>query len=674
MRVVILLLIVLAFDTREGLAEVTEVAALFPGDDDSFYEGGAGDIIYSATKTPKRLVQAPAIATVITAEEIRNMGATTLGDVLKRIPGVVMLTAKDAAVGYDSIETRGVGTFSGEKILIMIDGHRVNNLISGGATWLFHLMFVENIKRVEFIRGPGSALHGTSAFMASINIVTKDTTDLDGVVAMAGTGSLDYRHANLLFGKEFSDLKLSGSFNYKTRGSPDLEVESDAIGRSGATDDWFRVYDLALKAEYGDFSFKTDYFHKNEGSLMGVADALNDGTDIEHSHFYSELSYLKNIGENSSVLMKLYADRFFHNPYWVAFDPGAIPQFPYGFKAWPPSKDKTYGAEVQFDYNVTDNNNVTFGAMYEEKGQYDVAHLVNVDPVTGENFPEIVDYTERANWSQNASRTIYAIYVQDIWRITPELEGTFGARFDHYSDFGESLNPRAAIVWNFMENTNLKLLYGSAFRAPNYEELYNINNPVHLGNIDLSPEKIDTYEASVDYFPRDLQVKLTYFHSEIRDIIRWDLVNATNLGKWRIDGVEFEAKKTFDNLADYCYLNFTLLDPRDADTGESLPDVAKQYGNMGFNWAATGHLNLNSNLLMVGARERSETDTRSDLSGYKVVDVSVVAKDFYKTAEIRASIHNLLDEEYSDPAPEGTVASDYPREGVTFSVDVSYRF
>ncbi len=221
----------------------------------------------------------------------------------------------------------------------------------------------------------------------------------------------------------------------------------------------------------------------------------------------------------------------------------------------------------------------------------------------------------------------------------------------------------------------LKLLYGSAFRAPSFIELYNANNPAETGNSDLNPEKIDTFEVSIGYeFANHYSTNITYFRSVIDDTIKVgpDAVYA-NTGKVKIDGVEVELKVNFKE-SHYGYVNYTYQYPRDDETGSRVIDVAAHKGNVGVNFELGKHLNVNSNLLVVGPRRRASVDIRDKLTGYELLDLTLIGKNFFRTAEFRASIHNLLDDDYADPAVVGTVANDYPRKGINFTIDFRYKF
>ncbi len=658
-------------ETETGEEEVMAQAD-FPFAEEDPQLWGEEETIFSATKYIKRLKEAPAIASVITAEQIRNMGARNLLDVLKIVPGIGI--SMNIGAGFVGIESRGTKNIYSEKILVMIDGHRVNELLTGGISFAFPDMVVENIKRVEVIRGPGSALHGSNAFVAVINVVTKESEDTDGLDIRAGGGSFGTQHYNLLLGKEFSGLKIAASFDYMDTNGARLFVGQDAIGQRGRTEDWRDKYDLGLKMSYGDFSFNGRYVNRDWGSFIGVANALNNESIQEHSQLFGEMNYKRSLGENFHLLVKAYYDEFHHRQYWEIFPEGAIPGYPNGFIGIPQLKNRTLGSEVQVDCFLGDNHTITMGALYEYRKQYDTKHTANFNPHTGAPLGSIQNITSWANWQKNEYRKVTALYIQDVWKITPDLEVTSGVRYDKYSDVGDTMNPRAALVWNFLKKGTLKLLFGSAFRAPNFVEMYNSSNPVEIGNPDLKPETIKTYEASIGYqFHENLWANVTYFQNNIKDAIGRRTTTYENLGRVRVDGVEVEVKVDFKD-SNYGYANYTWQHPRDSDTGERVPYVSTHKGNVGFNLGLGKYLNLNSNLLVVSSRPLPRTSTRPDFAGYKVLDLTIIARNFYKNLELRASVYNLLDEEYADPDISGAYQGNLPREGISFIFETRYKF
>ena len=165
-------------------------------------------------------------------------------------------------------------------------------------------------------------------------------------------------------------------------------------------------------------------------------------------------------------------------------------------------------------------------------------------------------------------------------------------RYDHYSDFGDTVNPRVGLVWSFLDNADLKLLYGQAFRAPNFVELYDANNPVVVGNTGLKPEKIKTYEAGITYrLNRFLATDLNYFYSSIDDLIVWDTTvkpvpRFANIGNSTTQGVEVGLNGTISSEFSW-KTNYTWQDPRDTEPADESPYVPSQRATGSINYAPT---------------------------------------------------------------------------------------
>src|SRR3990167_9670752 len=159
-----------------------------------------------ATRHEAPIGKAPSIVTVITAEEIKNLGYRTFVEILRIVPGFEILKTGDFGVTSPTVR----GLTGSEHMRIMINGHFVNNPFGGGAFILFDDFPVENIQRIEIIRGPGSAVYGENAFSATINIITKDAKDIDGVRVSSGYGSFDTYEENVVFGKTCGKVNISG--------------------------------------------------------------------------------------------------------------------------------------------------------------------------------------------------------------------------------------------------------------------------------------------------------------------------------------------------------------------------------------------------------------------------------------------------------------------------------
>lgn len=633
------------------------------------------ELILTATKQLQRVKDAPAIATVITAEQIRDMGARNIVDVLRTVPGIGMTKGH---YGKEEIEVRGIKTINSEKVLFLIDGVSVNMVFEGGYAFVADGLSLDNVKRIEVVRGPGSALYGDAAFSAVINVITKDGKDIDGVILKAGAGTFNTRKYNLQAGRSFEDLDIAVALDYYSTDGDSLYIRSDIVGMSGYTEDDEEKIEADLKASYEDITFHTKVIKRKTARYLGVAYALGNSSELDIEFYLAELLYNTRVGDSANVEVRAYYVNRNGDGLWYLYPGGVIPGFPDGMVTRSVVSNLNRGVELKLDYELFEGNLLSLGVLGEEQKQYGLRHEANYDPVTGVQLPSM---QEVADINVEKTRRIQAIYMQDIWKVTENVELTAGVRHDHYSDFGNTTNPRLALVWKFLDDWDAKFLYGTAFRAPSYIELYNKHNPVETGNPDLDPERMTTFEASLGHSPdRHNRFRATYFHNEFKDKIvpvpvtgSPSMLQYENSGGAKVDGLELETSaKITRTLTGYA--NYTYQHPVDSETGDRLPDVPSHKGNLGINAIVYGHTNLNLNAFICGERPRAEGDVREPLAGYALLDLTLIVRELYPGLELRGSVYNVLDRKYSDPAPANTVADDYPREGRSAFLEASYKF
>src|SRR3990172_6649415 len=295
---------------------------------------GFDEEVTIATRHETQVGKAPSIVTVITDEEIKNLGYRTFVEILRTVPGFEIL--KTGALGDTIPAVRGFA--SDNKVRVMLNGHLVNNPLRGGAFVNFDDFPVEGIKRIEIIRGPGSAMYGENAFLGVINIITKDAKDIDGVKVSSGYGSFDTYDENIVFGKKLGKVSVSGMVHYRQLDGFDGIVERDnqtridnalsSFGFSrvsqapGRVEDGRQEYDLNLKADYKDVYFEGWYSNRNRGPFIGPQYALNDESDIESNYVFGEAGYKKTFEERLTFKPRVYYDQFDHNTYIESFSEG----------------------------------------------------------------------------------------------------------------------------------------------------------------------------------------------------------------------------------------------------------------------------------------------------------------------------------------------------------------
>ena len=650
-----------------------------------------------ATRHETPIDKAPSIITVITAEEIKNLGYRTFSELLRTVPGFEVI--KEADSGDVASTVRGLD--GGNKLRVMINGHLVNNPLHGDAFDNFDDFPVRNIKRLEIIRGPGSAMYGENAFLGVINIVTFEADDIDGARVSSGYGSFDTYEEDAIFGKRYGDVAISGMVHHRQTGGFDGTIKSDSqtildnqLGTSasqspGSMHDGRQEYDMHLKVDYRDLYFQGWYSNKNQGPGVGPQFALNDGTNVEENYVFGEVGYKKTFEERFTLKPRVYFDQFDHSSFIDSLPPGTTSDtdgdgiadniYPYGFMSQGRVIEKVVGTEIPFDYALFDGNILTLGLEYRLTNQTGVQFSSNFDPGTLEALSSMQDFSDTYPFLKETTRRVESFYLQDVWDITKTVNLTLGVRHDQYSDFGGATSPRAGLTWAFMKNASLKLLYGKAFRAPSFEEMFAENLSNFQGNENLTPEKIRTYELGLSYrFNKHVTSSVNLFDNKCEDIISLlaaESNNSTmevNAGRAHIRGIEAETKVDITK-GNYIFMNYTCQSTQDNDGDAPLPYIANHKGNLGVNWRSWEYINTNLSAFVSGRRTREEYDSRNELPAYMLLNLSVIGKEFFKTMEVQGTVFNILDKDYSDPGT-ASIPNDIPRPGRTFFVGLSYAF
>lgn len=672
-------------------------------------EEAAVIFVVTAARVKENIKRSSSSITVITDDQIRRMGARHLMDVINRVPGMSAWYHGD---GHYQIDTRGTTKVGGQDILLMIDSHPLNSNLTGGATWTYDTLSLENVKQIEVIRGPGSALYGANAFSGVINIITKNGDYIDGVQASASYGTYQRQQYNLLFGKMFGDLEVAFNFNYFNTDGYDPYIEADSqtltdrqvsqmmpvslktsIAPDNA-DSSDEQYDAYLRMEYNGLEFNGKYIERKRKPCITPLYGINKDSQNEPVDYYLNLSYTRELWEGMELIGKVYHNHNEWNPYYQGY-PNAPVVTPTGLSflnsdgliAEPSVKNNRTGIELQGNYRLTDNNLLVAGVTYEKMKQYDVTYAANFmyTPVQGVIVPlySVQELTSLQNINSDASREFKALFVQDIWDIRDDLRLTLGFRYDDYSDFGESFNPRGCLVWEYIKGYDLKLIYGRAFRAPSFQELYFQNNPSTLGNPDLNPEIVDTYEVSLGaQFTRSFDGRLTAFRNEIKDNIGSFRQQQTtqnvfeNKDKIRSQGIELEMKYAFTE-GTYLSMNYTYQDAINLDTDERFTNIPRHKGNVMFNYQFNEMVNFYVDYHFQKGYSRQTGDPRDDNEGFDLYNTTLIVRDFWDALyglELRGSIYNIFNEKYTTPYSVGSLPIDLPMPGQSFIFEVRYTF
>ncbi|MCK4620832.1 MAG: TonB-dependent receptor [Desulfuromonadales bacterium] len=670
---------------------------------------GDEEFVSIATGSTKPVYKAPAVASVITAKEIKEMGATTLDEVLERVPGLHVGVSTQGRL--DSIYSiRGIHTTFNPQVLILMNGISFP-FLSGGRPFHFRLP-VAAIERVEIIRGPGSAVYGADAYAGVINIITKDAKAINGTEIGARTGSFDTQDLWLQHGDQWGNWDIAFSLQWqKTNGDSDRKINSDLqslldptlSNAPGPLSSRYNVLDTHLELQKDNWRLRHWYWKQHDAGLgAGVALALDpDGGESIEQHLIDLTYQTTNLLQNWDLSANI---NYFHIESDSRFNllptgttapigsdgnldltSGNFVTFTDGLLGNPAGKGEKTGLDLVALYTGIDFHRFRFGGGFNHVSMSATRETKNYGPgvIDGTVSPIDGTLTNVAGtpniFIKDSSRTLCYLSFQDEWQFAPDWELTAGVRYDDYSDFGNTVNPRLALVWATRHNLTTKLLYGRAFRAPSFNESFSINNPVARGNHDLAPETIDTIELALDYRPTfNLQTVITTFFYTADDLIEFvpDANGTTRTAQNERDqkGYGFEVEMIWNarkNLQ--IHGNYAWQHSEDSATGKRIADAPGQQAFLSASWAFLPLWSLNPQINWVADRKRAADDSREEINDYTLVHLTLHRKEIYNHWDFSLAIRNLLDEEAYEPST-ATIPDDYPLEGRSCWAEISYRF
>lgn len=670
-----------------------------PEEDELALVYGDSSTVSIATGTAQPISQAPAQATVITAEQIAASGATDLSQVLETVPGLHI--NRSLTINDPQYMIRGIGSQYNPEVLMMINGIPLTVAFVGDRGQVWAGMPVENIARIEVIRGPGSALYGADAFSGVINIVTKSASDIDGTQFGLRYGSFDTWDAWALHGGKMGAFDVAG---YLRVGHTDGFNGNIPVDAQTGLDAIFHTHD-SLAPGPGYFGYdaldaQIDVAHdkwrwrasfKDRTNVQwgyGLAQSLYPAGQASQNRLTSDLTWHdKDFAKNWDVSVQASYSRFSEESYAVLFPPGAFGSFPDGMIGEPGHREADMGLNTSAFYSGFQNHRVRLGVGYENQNLYRTTEFKNFNFVYVPNVGNVPSYlgsivdgaVSNIIFLRPHQRTDYFEFLQDEWTVANDWHLTVGVRHDDYSDFGATTNPRAALVWDASYDITVKLLAGRAFRAPSFVERYAINNPVAIGNPNLKPETIDSRELDVSWKPRaDLQLGVSVYHYQIRDLIQYldnpdptTGATAQNTNGQAGSGVELEANwdvtKQVRLSGNYAFQH-SIDDATGLDAGMS----PHQHLNASADWRFHADWAVNAQFNLVADRERQPGDPRPPVPNYRTVDLSLrTGTPSAGKWDFRVAIHNLFNASVIEPSPVGA-PFDLPQMGRSLSAQLRY--
>jgi iron complex outermembrane receptor protein len=614
--------------------------------------------VSSASRYPQQISEAPSAAVVVTAEEIRTYGHRTLADVLRSMPGLYI--SSDHSWSY--IGVRGFsrpGDYN-SRVLLLVDGYRVNdNVYNQAYVGNEFLVDVDMIERVEFIPGPGASAYGDNAFFGVINVITKSASSLNGSTVTAEAGSHDSYKAGYRYGGRLdngAELVMSAT-GYHSEGRDWFFPEFGATAHGVDTEQYGKLF---AKFTYQGWALEAGYMKRPKLNPAAPYGTLFDDKRMEtvDTQAFVNASYYDALSDKLDVSGNFYYGIYNYDgnyPYATTLNVDE-------------TRGQRAGGELRLISTAVSDHKVMGGIEYQQDLRQ-VQRNFDTSP--------LFFYTN-VNTTQNK----YGIFVQDEITLRDDLLLNAGVRYDHYSMSGGTVNPRLALIYHPFAGNSLKLIYGSAYRAPNaYEMFYgSATEPAssQKGNPALQEETMRTYEAVLEQtFKEGWHSTFSLYHYQVNNLITQitDPIDGklvfVNQDKINTTGVELSVDKTWHNGLQMKG-NVSYQEAKNALTDRLLVNSPRVLGKLALSAPLPGHAWRTGLELQYTGPRRTNLDEVDD---YTLVNLTLTRNNWLRGLDVSFSAYNLFDKKYADPADPGNFIQDVlPQDGRTLRLKLDYHF
>jgi outer membrane cobalamin receptor len=649
--------------------------------------------VITASKRLQKQGEAPATIYVVTEDDIKQYGYRDLKDVLQNLPGIEYASAHSNLQGGQ----RGFAE-NWAQTKLLINGRPMNKLWSGEA-YIASQYTLNNVKQIEIVQGPASALYGADAFTCVINIITKNSENSDmGSDIATSLGSVD----DTFDSKEFSfnsirknkDLGITLSGTVFDQEGPDftdfirtarytednIELRNEMLNNGNPYRDNNRAYNVNI-----DVNYAFDTGTKLSAGINLVRDEDGGGIEspeISYTNFRYDseqiLTYFKLENEFDSYPIKLTIDAFREDEDdYIRFqnreDEGDNPPYLASFNV---EDNKSYTLNTQFDITPKDIPNyliVGFGYYSVNIGEPAFTGLSTSDttlgnPLVGRYLYPPTGYF--SNLKPYLDQDKVYVYIQDQHSFLQDrLQLTLGGRYDHHNIYGDITNLRSGLYYQLTEGWAIKALYGEAFREPTMFEF--TENP------DLVPARIRTRELSLSFNPvhHHISGQLVYFENDASRIIEEaptieDIL--VNGGSKSVKGVEALIKWRYASLRGNVWYNHE----RDPDDSQ-FKEIAKNKVGFGIIYDIKDNISLSlqgkyADSIKGNALDENLNPITITIPEYKSLNMTLMAERIksstFPDMDISFSVYNLFDTDNYYPNVRGANPSRYLEEGRSFYI------
>ncbi len=492
-----------------------------------------------ASKTPIKSSLSPSTVSVFSRQDLDALGVTELIDLLKFVPG--FYPSFSPVQGNQSyLVTRGHAQKYANTVLFLLNGRRINEDYTGGINYLIRHFSLQNIERVEVIRGPGSALYGANAFNGVVNLISRNDQ-----YAGVSVGNNQSAAANIGLSWQGEDWQLTLAGAARKDNGEHYQDIYDRLGLQQSTQDPNDNQQLEISLRYQNLTWRSflqqaafeDYY-----LFRRVSDEFNQ---LEAKNVIHQLAY--QLWQEQDQQLQFHAQ-------WqqgqrksltmlAAQDDTDFLQAPFLFG----EEFEYQSVQVGLEGSVRMNEQWLFAAGAEQinsqlpkayvRSNYNLfGDLVWLGSLQTFNTPE-------QRTTLDKTRIIQSAYVQTQTEVSNTIQWTMGLRYDSYNDVAGKLNPRFSLVYQPQHEHVYKLIYGNAYRVPSLGDLYDEESGLTIGNQSLKPSTIQSLEAVYSYLAPHFMFTGSLFHNRIEDLIGFtsgDIATLSNIAKSDATGLELE--------------------------------------------------------------------------------------------------------------------------------------
>ena len=576
------------------------------------------EVVVTASKYEEQLSETSVSMEVVDEEEINQSSAVNVANLLKDINSV-QINDKGSLAGQKTISIRGSDP---SQVLVLLDGQELNSRQNGQID--LSTIPTAQIKKIEVLKGPASAIYGANALGGVVNIITKDAVPEQKTTIELAAGSFSTIEYTLTQSGGGEDLAYNLAVSDKSSDGHRDNPDNDDLEQTNLF--------TKFKYEIDQFSDLTLTVNHND-TERGVPGPTNMPTpnaqQVDESTNLS-LQWLqqKESSDSKVIVAHKQQDQTFDNPdQWSYTGPSK-------------HETKQHSLKYQQTYYL-ENNTFNYGIEVEEN---------KIDSTAN---------GEHENFNQ-------AVFVTDEWNISGPLKFNLGGRYDEHEMFGGEFSPRLGAVYNVNQKFNFHLSASKAYRTPTFNDLYWPEDTYTAGNPDLEPETAKAYEVGARYHTSQTKLKANYFIRKADNLIDW--AQDDNTGQWKpynlseaqISGIEMSLQQyLFDNTtADF---NYTYLDAQNEQTDSRIK--YKPYHTANF------ALKYNPESLTAKVNGKLVAGRTGNSASYFVVDTKL-SKDLkvaQRKMKVSLKVNNLLDREYQ-------VVNNYPMPERNYGISCKVKF